>query len=71
MKQTRATTVLTGDLADAMTEETISVIRCLTRDLVDRISDIFLTAVVLDKLDPKDFAGEKLAIIISLEPEAK
>lgn len=67
MIQTRVTTVLTGTLADAMSEETQSTIRCLTKDLIDRIADIFLTAVCLERLDPADYTGEKLGIVITLE----
>ena len=38
MIQTRVTTVLTGTLADAMSEETRSTIRCLTKDLIITIT---------------------------------
>ena len=72
MIQTRVTTVLTGTLADAMSEETQSIIRCLTKDLIDRIADIFLTAVCLERLDPADHIGEMLGIIITIEnPEGE
>ena len=48
-------------------DETQSIIRCLTKDLIDRIADIFLTAVCLEHLDPADYTGEKLGIVITLE----
>ena len=67
MIKTRVRTVLSGDLAEVMSEESMSVIRGLTKDLIDRISDIFLTAVCLEHLDPADYTGEKLGIVITLE----
>ena len=70
MIKTRVTTVLTGTLADAMSDESRSVIRSLTKDLIDRISDIFLTAVVMERLDPADYIGEKLGIVITIEDPA-
>ena len=72
MIKTRVRTVLSGDLAELMSEESMSVIRGLTKDLVDRISDIFLTAVCLERLDPADHIGEMLGIIITIEnPEGE
>lgn len=66
MTWTRITTVVTGYLAANMPEESKRTLAALTSDLVNRISDIFLACLARENIDPEDYIGEKLGIVITL-----
>ena len=67
MIRTRAQTVLTGNLGADLSPEGQATLVLLTKDLVDRISSLFLTTLTQDKLNPADYIGERLGIVFTIE----